>query len=48
MLVELGTAGDLPKLLSGEEDEAMNERVSGMAVTCTAASQDNVMEETAP
>ncbi len=48
MLVELGTAGDLPKLLSGEEDEAMNERVSGMAVTCTAASQDNAMEETAP
>jgi uncharacterized membrane protein len=48
MLGELERAGDLLKLFSGDEDEKLNERVSGMAVTCTAASQDNAGEETAP
>lgn len=48
MLGELEMAGDLLKLFSGDEDKKLNERVSGMAVTCTAASQDNAMQETAP
>jgi uncharacterized membrane protein len=48
MLDELVTAGDLPRLFSGEKDEALNERVSDMAATCTAAGEDDMTKDTAP
>jgi len=48
MLDELQITGDLPKLFSDEEDAELSDRVTDMAVTCTEASADGPIENTAP
>lgn len=48
MLDGLEAGGDLPKVLAGEGDAGLRERVTDLAGMCTATTEDEKLEDTAP
>ncbi len=48
MLDALESAGDLPAIFAGKDDDALRDRVSATAGMCTATAEDDSMEDTAP